>query len=53
MKTEEKQAIENAIKKNKGNLTEAAKTLGIQRGTLYRKIKEHSIDPMKLRPRKI
>ena len=38
-------AIENAIHKFNGNLTEAAKALGIGRATLYRKVKQYSIDP--------
>ena len=38
-------AIENAIHKFNGNLTEAAKALGIGRATLYRKVKQYDIDP--------
>jgi transcriptional regulator of acetoin/glycerol metabolism len=38
-------AIENAIMAFKGNLTEAAKALGIGRATLYRKVKAYNIDP--------
>jgi len=38
-------AIESAIHKFNGNLTEAAKALGIGRATLYRKVKQYSIDP--------
>ncbi len=41
----EKVAIENAILEFKGNLTEAAKALGIGRATLYRKVKQYGIDP--------
>lgn len=37
-------AIENAIHQFKGNLTEAAKALGIGRATLYRKVKQYDID---------
>lgn len=37
-------AIENAITRYKGNLTEAAQKLGIGRATLYRKIKEHNLE---------
>lgn len=37
-------AIENAIHQYKGNLTEAAKALGIGRATLYRKVKQYNID---------
>jgi transcriptional regulator of acetoin/glycerol metabolism len=38
-------AITNAIIQYKGNLTEAAKALGIGRATIYRKIKQYNIDP--------
>lgn len=38
-------AIENAIQEYNGNLTEAAKALGIGRATLYRKVKQYNIDP--------
>ena len=38
-------AIENAIFEFNGNLTEAAKALGIGRATLYRKVKQYNIDP--------
>lgn len=38
-------AIENAIHEFGGNLTEAAKALGIGRATLYRKVKQYNIDP--------
>lgn len=41
----EKDAIENAIMEFRGNLTEAAKALGIGRATLYRKVKQYKIDP--------
>ena len=41
----EAHAIENAIQQYKGNLTEAAKALGIGRATLYRKVKQYQIDP--------
>lgn len=37
-------AIENAIHEYRGNLTEAAKALGIGRATLYRKVKQYDID---------
>ena len=40
----EAQAIEQAIHAYRGNLTEAAKALGIGRATLYRKVKLYSID---------
>ncbi len=42
-------AIENAIAAYKGNLTEAAKALGIGRATLYRKVKQYNIDPAAVR----
>lgn len=45
----ESQAIVNAIQEYKGNLTEAAKALGIGRATLYRKVKQYNIDPSQAR----
>jgi transcriptional regulator of acetoin/glycerol metabolism len=45
-------AIENAIAAFKGNLTEAAKALGIGRATLYRKVKQYNIDPSVARNKK-
>ncbi len=48
----EAQAIRNAILEYKGNLTEAAKVLGIGRATLYRKIKQYNIDPDQVRTNK-
>lgn len=48
----EAKAIEAAIIKFKGNLTEAAKALGIGRATLYRKVKHFSIDPNVARKRR-
>lgn len=48
----EANAIENAIAAFKGNLTEAAKALGIGRATLYRKVKQYNIDPSQARNRK-
>lgn len=48
----EAKAIESAIVQFKGNLTEAAKALGIGRATLYRKVKHFSIDPNQARKRK-
>lgn len=42
-------AIENAIAAFRGNLTEAAKALGIGRATLYRKVKQYNIDPVAVR----
>lgn len=49
----ESRAIENAIHIYKGNLTEAAKALGIGRATLYRKVKQYNIDPQIARRRKV
>jgi transcriptional regulator with GAF, ATPase, and Fis domain len=48
----ESKAIENAIMQFKGNLTEAAKALGIGRATLYRKVKQYQIDPNSARKRR-
>ncbi len=45
-------AIQNAIQNFKGNLTEAAKALGIGRATLYRKVKLYNIDPSSARRRR-
>jgi DNA-binding NtrC family response regulator len=39
----EKQAIETAIKRSQGNIKEAAAQLGIDRSTLYEKIKKYGI----------
>lgn len=49
----EAKAIEDAINQYKGNLTEAAKALGIGRATLYRKVKQYHIDPSQARRRKM
>jgi DNA-binding NtrC family response regulator len=49
----EAKAIEDAINQYKGNLTEAAKALGIGRATLYRKVKAYQIDPSNARKKKI
>lgn len=48
----EAQAIEKAIHAYRGNLTEAAKALGIGRATLYRKVKLYNIDPSLARRRR-
>lgn len=48
----EAKAIEAAIIQFKGNLTEAAKALGIGRATLYRKVKHFAIDPNQARKRR-
>ena len=39
----EKKAIQNAIEKHNGNLTQAANELGFGRSTLYRKMKKYDI----------
>ena len=49
----ELKAIEAAIYQYKGNLTEAARALGIGRATLYRKVKQYHIDPSQARRRKL
>lgn len=49
----EAKAIENAIMQYKGNLTEAAKALGIGRATLYRKVKQYQIDPSLARKKRV
>lgn len=41
----EREAISAAIRQRQGNLTRAAKDLGIARSTLYLKLKRHSLDP--------
>lgn len=53
MEDMEAKAIEAAIAQYKGNLTEAAKALGIGRATLYRKVKQYHIDPSQARRRKL
>ncbi len=40
----EQQAIENAIIEFGGNITQAAKNLGIAKGTLYRKMKKYKLE---------
>tara|TARA_B110000046_G_scaffold139918_1_gene146414 strand:- start:414 stop:674 length:261 start_codon:yes stop_codon:yes gene_type:complete len=39
----EQQTIENAIVEFSGNITQAAKNLGIAKGTLYRKMKKYNL----------
>lgn len=46
-------AIEKAIYEYNGNLTEAAKALGIGRATLYRKVKQYNIDPTMARRKRV
>jgi DNA-binding NtrC family response regulator len=48
----ESMAIENAIQEFGGNLTEAARALGIGRATLYRKVKQYQIDPSSARKKR-
>jgi len=43
LKLSERRAIEAAVAEASGNLTNAAKRLGIARSTLYRKLEEHGI----------
>lgn len=38
----DKMAIENCIKKCDGNITKASKILGINRSTIYSKLKKHT-----------
>ncbi len=49
----ESKAIEAAIVQHRGNLTEAAKALGIGRATLYRKVKQFHIDPSQARKKRV
>ncbi len=53
MEDVEFKTIEAAIYQHKGNLTEAARALGIGRATLYRKVKQFHIDPSQARRRKL
>jgi len=46
-------AIEDAIQEYNGNLTEAAKALGIGRATLYRKVKQYNLDPSAARKKRV
>ncbi|MFP5519874.1 MAG: helix-turn-helix domain-containing protein [Bdellovibrionia bacterium] len=49
----EAQAISSAIDAYNGNLTEAAKALGIGRATLYRKVKQYHLDPSQARKKRV
>ncbi len=49
----EAKTIQSAIEQCKGNLTEAARALGIGRATLYRKVKQYQLDPSVARKKKI
>ena len=53
MEEMEGKAIEKAIAKYRGNLTEAARALGIGRATLYRKVKQYQIDPQSARRKRV
>ena len=53
MEEMESKAIEAAIQQHRGNLTEAAKALGIGRATLYRKVKQFQIDPSQARKKRV
>jgi DNA-binding NtrC family response regulator len=48
----EKQLIQNALRRSGGNRTEAARTLGISRRTLHRKLNEYGLrdEPRDSRP---
>ena len=39
----EKWAVENALKKHKGNITKAAQELGLTRGAMYRRIEKYEL----------
>lgn len=43
MEDMEKQAIQNAVRNAEGNLTQAAKALGVGRSTLYRKMEKYKL----------
>ncbi|MDE0322452.1 MAG: sigma-54 dependent transcriptional regulator [Candidatus Poribacteria bacterium] len=45
LKETERRAIIQALKATKGNISEAARVLGISRNTLYRKMEEHNLRP--------
>ena len=45
----EKEALITSIIRNQGNITQAAKDLGISRVTVYRKLKAYGIDPEDLK----
>jgi len=49
LKAVEKNAIVDALRINKGNVSQSAKQLRIGRATLHRKLKEHNIDITRLR----
>lgn len=49
----EAHAIASAIEAYNGNLTEAAKALGIGRATLYRKVKQYHLDPSQARKKRV
>jgi DNA-binding NtrC family response regulator len=41
----ERQLIDSTLKDAKGNIQAAARSLGVSRGTLYRKMKRHKLEP--------
>ncbi|MET0314970.1 MAG: sigma-54-dependent Fis family transcriptional regulator [Hansschlegelia sp.] len=41
----EKRVIEEALEANEGDVTKSAHTLAISRATLYRKLRQHGLDP--------
>ena len=43
----ERERIESALKEHKGNMSHAAKELGMSRPTLYKRVKEYGIDKRK------
>jgi transcriptional regulator of acetoin/glycerol metabolism len=45
IKSVEKAAIENVLQKTKGNLSNAARELGMGRTTLYRKMRKYNLEP--------
>ena len=45
IKSVERSTIRHALKKTNGNLTNAAKELGMGRTTLYRKLKKYNLEP--------
>jgi transcriptional regulator of acetoin/glycerol metabolism len=40
----ERKTIEAAVKQSEGHMTQAAKTLGIAKSTLYQKMKKYGIE---------
>ncbi|MBI4910090.1 MAG: sigma-54-dependent Fis family transcriptional regulator [Acidobacteria bacterium] len=46
----ERETIEAELRAHQGNMTEAARALGLERSHLYKKCSQLNIDPQKLRP---